>query len=60
MSPMPALLATAALLSLSAAPALAADPAPAQQGRTPAPAETRAAYERMDALSRSVFWAGEQ
>ena len=60
MSPMPALLATAALLSLSAAPALAADPAPAQQGRAPAPAETRAAYERMDALSRSVFWAGEQ
>ena len=62
MSPMPALLATAALLGLSAAPALAADPAPvrAAQVRAPAPAETRAAYERMDALSRSVFWASEQ
>jgi Flp pilus assembly protein TadD len=57
MSPMPALLATAALLGLSAGPSLAADPAPV---RAPASAEARAAYERMDALSRSVFWASEQ
>lgn len=57
MSPMPALLATVALLGLSAGPSLAADPAPA---RAPASAEVRATYERMDALSRSVFWAAEQ
>ena len=28
--------------------------------RAPASAQTRAAYDRMDALSRSVFWANEQ
>jgi Flp pilus assembly protein TadD len=69
MSPMPALLATAALLTLSAGPVLAADPAPRTQVQTPAQppvprapasAETRAAYDRMDALARSVFWAQEQ
>jgi len=69
MSPMPALLATAALLTLSAGPVLAADPAPRSQAqaqaqspapRVPASAETRAAYDRTDALSRSVFWAQEQ
>ncbi|NBB63961.1 tetratricopeptide repeat protein [Pseudomonas sp. ODNR1LW] len=63
MSPMPALLATVALLGLTAAPALAADPAPtrpAAAAPAPASAETRAAYDRMDALSRSVFWASEQ
>lgn len=36
---------------------VAATAAPA---RGPADAATRAAYERMDALSRSVFWAEEQ
>lgn len=66
MSPMPALIATVALTglttSLAAAPALAADPTPvaAQQQRGPSSAEVRATYDRMDALSRSVFWASEQ
>ena len=62
MSPMPALIATAALLTLSAAPALASDRTQPQAAapRVPASAATRAAYDRMDALSRSVFWAGEQ
>lgn len=66
MSRMPALIATAALLTLAAAPALAADRASGQAQsqaaapRVPASAETRATYDRMDALSRSVFWAGEQ
>ena len=57
MSRMPVAIATiAALLVGGAAPALAADPAaPAK-----ASAEIRAAYDRMDALSRSVFWANEQ
>ena len=62
-------LATAAALMLIAAPAAAqqaAAPAPAQGEtrppvpRTPATAEQRAAYDRMDPLSRSVFWAGQQ
>lgn len=65
MSPMPALLATTALMFLSAGPSLAAGPESAQTTtapavRTPASAQTRAAYDRMDALSRSVFWANEQ
>lgn len=65
MSPMPALLATTALMFLSAGPSLAAGPESAQTAtapavRTPASAQTRAAYDRMDALSRSVFWANEQ
>ena len=68
MSPMPALLATVALLSLSAAPAVAAAPVQTQDApqnavqsatRAPASAEVRAAYDRMDALARSVFWSGE-
>jgi Flp pilus assembly protein TadD len=72
MSPMPALLATVALLSLSAAPAVAAAPVQSQGApqnavqsggqsatRAPASAEVRAAYDRMDALARSVFWSGE-
>ena len=62
MSRMPALLATVALIALSGAPALAADPtaASAAQARAPSSAAVRATYDRMDALSRSVFWASEQ
>lgn len=62
MSRMPALLATVALIALSGAPALAADPtaATAAQSRAPSSAAVRATYDRMDALSRSVFWASEQ
>lgn len=62
MSRMPALLATVALIALSGAPALAADPtaATAAQARAPSSAAVRATYDRMDALSRSVFWASEQ
>ncbi|MFP5297189.1 MAG: tetratricopeptide repeat protein [Alphaproteobacteria bacterium] len=62
MSRTTARIATAALLAVLATPALAqqapaADPgaAPART-RAPANAETRAAYDRADALSRSVFW----
>lgn len=66
MSPMPALIATVALTglipTLAAASALAADPAPiaAQPQRGASSAQVRATYDRMDALSRSVFWASEQ
>lgn len=66
MSPMPALIATVALTglipTLAAAPALAADPSPiaAQPQRGASSAQVRATYDRMDALSRSVFWASEQ
>ena len=62
MSRMPALLATVALIALSGGPALAADPTPATtaQTRAPSSAQVRATYDRMDALSRSVFWASEQ
>ena len=62
MSRMPALLATVALIALSGTPALAADPtaATAAQSRAPSSAAVRATYDRMDALSRSVFWASEQ
>lgn len=62
MSRMPALLATVALIALSGAPALASDPtaASAAQARAPSSAAVRATYDRMDALSRSVFWASEQ
>jgi len=62
MSRMPALLATVALIALSGTPALAADPtaATAVQARAPSSAAVRATYDRMDALSRSVFWASEQ
>lgn len=62
MSRTTARIATAALLAVLATPALAqqapaADPAAAPaRTRAPANAETRAAYDRADALSRSVFW----
>lgn len=64
MSRMTARLATIALLTLAASPVLAeartpTDPA-ASSLRQPASAEVRATYDRMDALSRSVFWSGEQ
>ena len=57
MSRMPVVIATTAALLLGlASPTQAADPAaPAK-----ASAEIRATYDRMDALSRSVFWANEQ
>ena len=62
MSRMPALLATVALIALSGTPTLAADPTSATtaQVRAPSSAAVRATYDRMDALSRSVFWASEQ
>jgi TolA-binding protein len=65
MSRMTAAVATAALMFLAAGAAQAQAPAPAPaQARQPAPvrasAEVRATYDRMDALSRSVFWASEQ
>jgi Flp pilus assembly protein TadD len=62
MSRMPALLATVALITLSGKPTLAADPTAATgaQVRAPSSAAVRATYDRMDALSRSVFWASEQ
>ena len=66
MSRMPALLATVALIAQSGGSALAADPTPATtaqtqaQTRAPSSAAVRATYDRMDALSRSVFWASEQ
>jgi len=49
-------LAAPALAQVTPVPAQAAEPAPP---RTPATAEVRAAYERADALSRSVFWTQE-
>lgn len=59
-------LATVAALTLIAAPAVA-QPAPAAAQaqvpaapRAPAGAQERAAYDRMDPLSRSVFWATQQ
>ena len=57
MSRMPVAIATIAVLLLGVVgPASAADPnAPAK-----ASPEVRATYDRMDALSRSVFWANEQ
>ena len=66
MSPMPALPATIAALILAPVPAAAAQDAQiaptaaVAAARVPASAETRATYERMDALSRSLFWATEQ
>lgn len=64
MSRMTARLATIALLTLAASPALAEARTPTDQAasslRQPASAEVRATYDRMDALSRSVFWASEQ
>lgn len=62
-----ALAATAAVLALAAGPASAqattqsSDPVPAAQTQAqPADATTRAAYDRADPLSRSIFWAREQ
>jgi Flp pilus assembly protein TadD len=61
MSRMPALLATFALTALAGGQALAAEPTPTTaQARAPSSAQVRATYDRMDALSRSVFWASEQ
>ena len=65
MSRMTARLATVALGALTLAVAGAATaqsqvPAPVEAQPQPSSAEIRAAYDRMDALSRSVFWAGEQ
>jgi len=54
------------LTSLIGAPVLAGDrtptaqPAPAATAPMPAPAEQRAAIERQDALTRSVFWNRER
>ena len=59
-------LATVAALMLSAAPAVAQQAAAPEQAqapatpRVPAGAQERAAYDRMDPLSRSVFWAAQQ
>lgn len=49
------------LLLAATALTLLATPALAQQTTTaaPSPAETRAGYERMDPLSRSLFWSQE-
>jgi Flp pilus assembly protein TadD len=65
MSRNPAAAATtlALVMGLIALPAIAQTPAPAaeaQATRAPAGAEARAAYDRMDPLARSVFWATEQ
>src|SRR5690606_7704705 len=61
MSRTTARIATIALFTtplLAAAPALAQQ-APAAATRQPASAEVRAAYDRADARSRSVFWTGQ-
>lgn len=47
------------LLLAATALTLLATPALAQQQTAPTPAETRASYERMDPLSRSLFWSQE-
>lgn len=54
------LLTTAALLAVAAPVAAQTAPAETVAPRVPATAEERAAYSRLDALSRSVFWAREQ
>jgi Flp pilus assembly protein TadD len=54
-----AALASPALAQQAPAPAPAAPAAAAAPPRAPAPADVRAAYERADALSRSVFWTQE-
>jgi Flp pilus assembly protein TadD len=72
MSRTPVYIATALLLAVvTAGPAMAADPAAVQDRaqaaatpaapapRAPADAATRAAYDRADALSRSVFWTDQ-
>lgn len=63
MSRTTARIATVALLTALAAPAWAqqapAAEQPAAAPRAPASAEVRAAYDRADALSRSVFWTQE-
>lgn len=54
----PLLVIVAALAGLGAtAPAIAQEPT--AQARTPATAEQRAAYSRLDPLARSVFWSRE-
>lgn len=60
MSRMTAALATAALIIGVAAPAWAEAARANPQGPVRASAEVRATYDRMDALSRSIFWANEQ
>ena len=60
MSRMTAALATAALIIGAAVPAWAEDARASSQGPVRASAEVRATYDRMDALSRSIFWANEQ
>lgn len=59
MSRMTAALATVALVTLLTG-AAQAQPGAADQAPVRASAEVRATYDRMDALSRSVFWASEQ
>ncbi|RZJ31326.1 MAG: tetratricopeptide repeat protein [Brevundimonas sp.] len=65
MSRTTACIATVALFAAFAGPALAQQPAAPQPlaapaaPRPPATPEVRAAYERADALSRSVFWTQE-
>ena len=65
MSRTTARIATVALFVAFASPAMAQQaptaqpPAPAAAPRAPASAEVRAAYERADPLSRSVFWTQE-
>lgn len=61
MSRTSARIATIVLFALAATPVVAQDPtqptpAAAAPARTPATAEVRAAYDRADPLSRSVFW----
>lgn len=61
MSRTSARIATIVLFALAATPVVAQDPAQpapaaAAPARTPATAEVRAAYDRADPLSRSVFW----
>lgn len=51
--------AATALILLLATPALAQQTPAAPQTAAPASAEVRAGYERMDALSRSLFWSQE-
>ena len=60
MSRMTAALATVALVTLLTGAAQAQPGAAAGQAPVRASAEVRATYDRMDALSRSVFWASEQ
>jgi Flp pilus assembly protein TadD len=60
MSRTPLALATILALTFPVAVAAQETPAPAAPRAQPADAATRATYERMDPLARSVFWAREQ